>query len=75
MGDLSFGKSFGMLQGGIKHYFMTALHADMTNIGLFSHATWLFPLFKITPLLNHEHLQFWKWLGIQVDERKKVLPY
>ena len=28
MGDLAFGKSFNMLRDGVKHYFMTCLHAD-----------------------------------------------
>ncbi|KAF7846282.1 hypothetical protein BT93_L4670 [Corymbia citriodora subsp. variegata] len=74
MGDLAFGKSFGMLASGTTHYFMKALHADMTNIGLFSHALWLFPLFKITPVLNAEHIKFWRWLGVQVDERKQMKP-
>jgi cytochrome P450 family 628 len=72
MGDLAWGKSFGMLQNGVKHYFMKSLHADMTNVGLFSHLIWLFPLFKATPVINHEHIRFWKWVKAQVDERRKV---
>lgn len=72
MGDLAFGKSFGMLQEGVVHYFMKSLHADMTNIGLFSHMLWLFPLFKATPILNYEHKRFWKWVNAQVDGRRKV---
>lgn len=72
MGDLAWGKSFGMVSGGIKHYFMTCLHADMTNIGLFTHMLWLFPLFKATPIINSEHIKFWNWVKAQVDERRKV---
>lgn len=72
MGDLSFGKSFNMLLDGVKHYFMISLHADMTVIGYLSHLPWLFPFFKITPIVNAEHLKFWKWLGIQVQERRAV---
>jgi cytochrome P450 family 628 len=74
MGDLSFGKSFGMLREGVKHYFMTSLHADMTSIGLFGHLPWLFPFVKMTPGVNAEHLKFWKWLKIQVNDRRKVRP-
>jgi len=74
MGDLAFGKSFGMLEGGVKHYFMSSLHADMTNIGLFSHMLWLFPLFKATPVLNYEHKRFWKFVNAQVEERRKMKP-
>lgn len=72
MGDLSFGKSFGMLQDGVKHYFMKALHADMTSVGYLSHLVWLFPLLKITPGLNSDHLKFWAWCRLQVELRRKV---
>lgn len=72
MGDLAFGKSFGMLRDGVKHYFMKSLHADMTNVGYLGHLMWLFPLLKMAPVLNVEHLKFWEWVGQQVEERKKV---
>lgn len=72
MGDLAWGKSLGMLSDGIKHYFMTSLHADMTSIGLFSHMLWLFPIFKATPILNSENKKFWRWIKAQVDSRKQV---
>lgn len=72
MGDMAWGKSFNMLRDGIKHYFMTSLHADMTSVGLFSHLVWLFPIFKATPILNKESKKFWIWVNNQVDERKKV---
>ncbi|KAK1450111.1 cytochrome P450 [Colletotrichum melonis] len=69
MGDLAFGKSFGMLKEGIKHYFMTSLHQDMQAIGMFSHMLWLFPIFKNTPILNENNKRFWKFVTSQVDER------
>lgn len=72
MGDLAFGKSFGMLEQGVKHYFMISLHEFMKNIGLFSHMLWLLPIFKATPILNSESNKFWQWVNAQVDERKKV---
>ncbi|KAH8649991.1 benzoate 4-monooxygenase cytochrome P450 [Xylariales sp. PMI_506] len=74
MGDLAWGKSFGMLQHGVKHYFMNALHADMTNIGLFGHLIWLFPIVKATPILNSENKKFLNWLGEQVADRRKMKP-
>ncbi|KAF4877796.1 Cytochrome P450 monooxygenase FCK2 [Colletotrichum siamense] len=69
MGDLAFGKTFGMLKEGIKHYFMTSLHTDMQAIGSFSHMLWLFPIFKNTPILNANNKRFWKFVTSQVDER------
>nr|XP_036579748.1 cytochrome p450 [Colletotrichum truncatum]KAF6787428.1 cytochrome p450 [Colletotrichum truncatum] len=74
MGDLAFGKTFGMLKEGIKHYFMTSLHTDMQAIGSFSHMLWLFPIFKNTPILNANNKRFWKFVTSQVDERIKNPP-
>ena len=72
MGDMAWGKSFNMLRDGVKHYFMKALHANMVNIGIFSHMLYLFPVFKATPLLNHEHKKFEAWVENEVETRKKV---
>lgn len=72
MGDLAFGKTFGMLREGVKHYFMTALHGNMQSIGSFSHMLWLFPIFKNTPILNETNNKFWRFVTSQVDERIKV---
>ncbi|KXJ87560.1 benzoate 4-monooxygenase cytochrome P450 [Microdochium bolleyi] len=74
MGDLAWGKSFNMLRDGVKHYFMTTLHADMTSIGIFTHLIWLMPLFKSTPILNANHLKFWGWVNSQVEDRRKMKP-
>ncbi|KAH7014166.1 cytochrome P450 [Microdochium trichocladiopsis] len=70
MGDLAWGKSFGMLRDGIKHYFMKSLHADMTSVGIFTHLVWLFPIFKATPILNATHLEFWGWVNSQMKPEK-----
>lgn len=72
MGDLAWGKSFGMLRDGVKHYFMNSLHASMINVGVLSHLMWFFPLFKALPILNYEYNMFWKWVTAQVEERKEV---
>ncbi|CAK7231404.1 hypothetical protein SBRCBS47491_007919 [Sporothrix bragantina] len=75
MSDLAFGKSFGILQsGGKKHYFTETLHADMGNVGRFSHVPWLFPIFKATPVLNAENKKFWAFVTNLVDERIKNPP-
>ncbi|KAK1585655.1 cytochrome P450 [Colletotrichum navitas] len=74
MGDMAFGKSFGMLKEGIKHHFMTSLHGDMQSIGMFSHMMWLFPIFKNTPILNVNSKRFWNFVRSQVDDRIKNKP-
>jgi hypothetical protein len=72
MGDMAFGKSFNMLRDGVKHQFMTTLHSSMINIGIFSHMLYLFPVFKGTPVLNHEYKKNEAWIKDQVETRKKV---
>lgn len=72
MGDLSFGKSFDMLVDGKDAYILKQLHADMKNVGLFSHLTWLFPFFKRIPVLNTDYLRFWSWVDKRVEERIQV---
>ncbi|KAL2836479.1 cytochrome P450 [Aspergillus pseudoustus] len=72
MGDLAFGASFNMLIDGKDAYILKKLHGDMKSIGLFSHLTWLFPFFKRIPLVNADYLNFWKWVGERVSERRQV---
>lgn len=61
-----------MLKDGIAHYFMTLSHTNMLLVSAFSHLVWMFPLFKETPGLNHEHIKFQKWLATQVATRRQV---
>ncbi|KAM0431326.1 hypothetical protein ACHAPT_005300 [Fusarium lateritium] len=74
MGDLAFGRSFGMLRDGIKHYYMELGDTNMSLIGAFSRLVWLFPLFKAIPGVNHAHIKFQQWLREQVDQRRKNEP-
>ncbi|CAK7234643.1 hypothetical protein SCUCBS95973_009004 [Sporothrix curviconia] len=75
MSDLAFGKSFGLLaSGGKRHYFTETLHADMGNVGRFSHVPWLFPVFKAMPVLNAENKKFWAFVTALVDERIQNPP-
>lgn len=72
MGDLSFGKSFEMLVNEKETYVLTQLHTDMGAIGLFSHLTWVLPLFKRVPGLNADYLKFWAWISGEIETRIKV---
>ncbi|RYO94255.1 hypothetical protein DL766_002235 [Monosporascus sp. MC13-8B] len=74
MGSLSYSESYGMLQRGKKHPFMTTLRGSMKAIGLFSHLDWLFPIAKATPILNREDKAFWRYLKDQTEKRIKVKP-
>ena len=72
MGDLAFGKSFDMLKNGKKNYFLKALHGDVATIGILGHIPWAIPFLALMPIINKDHLAFWKFLKMQLAERKKV---
>ncbi|RYP03734.1 hypothetical protein DL765_010404 [Monosporascus sp. GIB2] len=74
MGSLSYSESYGMLQRGKKHPFMTTLHGSMKAVTLFSHLDWLFPIAKATPILNREDKAFWGYVEDQTEKRIKVKP-
>ncbi|KAL4901938.1 hypothetical protein BDW74DRAFT_169892 [Aspergillus multicolor] len=73
-GRYGLGKSFGMLVNGEDTYFLTALHADMTSVGLFGRMQWLFPFFKSIPGLNAQYMRFWEFLNAQVESRMQNEP-
>jgi hypothetical protein len=72
MGDLGFGKSFDMLTTGVKHFFLSSMHANMRLFTVFGHLCWLLPFFKKIPGLNFEFLRFQKWVIKQVHLRMEV---
>ncbi|KAK1148117.1 hypothetical protein N8T08_010756 [Aspergillus melleus] len=74
MGDLSFGKSFGMLLNSGDTFFLNALHATMKSIGLLGHLVWLFPFFVSTPGLNRENVRFWDRVDAKVKDRMDNEP-
>ncbi|KAM0541239.1 hypothetical protein ACHAPJ_013327 [Fusarium lateritium] len=74
MGDLAFGKSFDMLRGGVKHYFMISLHESMKMVGYVAHMTWIFPFLKMIPAVDAETKKFWAWCESQVQQRSKSKP-
>ncbi|KAI9036030.1 cytochrome P450 [Aspergillus affinis] len=74
MGDLSFGKSFGMLLNSGDTFFLNSLHATMKSVGLLGHLVWLFPFFVSTPILNRENLRFWAGVDAKVKDRMDNEP-
>ncbi|KAF5254107.1 hypothetical protein FANTH_989 [Fusarium anthophilum] len=75
MGDLAFGKSFNMLNDGVKHYYMELTQMSTLWGSPIGRASWLYLLVKDIPILNHQIVQFLKWLRKHVDQRKKNEPH
>ncbi|KAJ1327028.1 cytochrome P450 family 628 [Microdochium nivale] len=74
MGDLAFGRSFGMLKEGTVHPFMKLTRSHMLMAGSLSHLVWILPLLKKIPLLNRENIKFREWLRQQVIWRQQNTP-
>jgi hypothetical protein len=72
MGDLAFGKSFNMLNDGVKHYYMELTQMSTLWGSPIGRASWLYLLVKDIPILNRQIVQFLKWLRKHVDQRIKV---
>lgn len=75
MGNLAFGKTFDMIRDGKESYFLQTIRTDMGVIGYLKHQPWLFPLFAKTPLVNANHLAFWKWIEDRMTERINVVTF
>ncbi|KAF5027079.1 hypothetical protein F66182_791 [Fusarium sp. NRRL 66182] len=74
MSDLSFGKSFNMLDSGIEHEFLKLSHDSETLLGYFRRLIWLFPIFKATPVLSNAFRTFQGYIKDQVETRRKNKP-
>ncbi|KAF7556322.1 hypothetical protein G7Z17_g1549 [Cylindrodendrum hubeiense] len=74
MGDLAFGKSFNMLNGGVAHHYMKLMHTMTvfgTSLGRFP---WAFLLTQYIPFVNMAYKKFIKWLKLRVKARIELEP-
>ncbi|KAJ4049002.1 hypothetical protein NW753_008000 [Fusarium oxysporum] len=74
MGDLAFGKSFNMLNDGVRHYYMDLTQASTLWGTQIARSSWLYLLIKSIPILNYQIANFLKWLRTHVDQRAKNEP-
>ncbi|KAI7772214.1 hypothetical protein LZL87_014124 [Fusarium oxysporum] len=74
MGDLAFGKSFNMLNDGVKHYYMELTQMSTLWGSQIGRTSWLYLLIKDIPILNYQIANFLKWLRKHVDQRTKNEP-
>ncbi|CAF3494344.1 unnamed protein product [Fusarium graminearum] len=74
VGDLAFGTSFNYLVNGVKDKFLRDSHDSQVLMGYFRQCTWLFEVFKETPLLNNSWLSFQSWLKQKVEARRQNKP-
>ncbi|KAJ6446846.1 4-coumarate-CoA ligase [Purpureocillium lavendulum] len=71
MGDIGFGRGFGMLRDGKANYLVSSSRNFMVLVRLFSHLVWLFPLYKLLPVVNTDVKRFEGWLVTHVQQRRE----
>ena len=72
MGDLSFGKQFGMLKSEEQHFAIAILRRGMMGLGLFTATPWLFVILITTPGIMHWWNRMINWSIDEVNHRIKV---
>lgn len=72
MGDLAFGKSFGMLRSGKTHFAMDLLQKAMLPLGILGPISWAIPVMATAPIIGAEFRRFFLWCANQVEERRKM---
>lgn len=72
MGDLAFGKGFGMLESGERHYVMKMLHEGQKPLAFLGPVPWLTRILTKVPGPMEKRERFKKWCKSQVIQRKEV---
>ena len=72
MGDLPFGKSFGMLRTGTTHFILNMLHDAGKVVGALGPVPWMILIIASIQLVANKREQFLAWCGKEVEQRKKV---
>ncbi|POS72648.1 benzoate 4-monooxygenase cytochrome P450 [Diaporthe helianthi] len=75
MGDLAFGKGFGMLKDHVDHSFLKIVHTNMDVVGIFFRLQWLFTMLRSIPILNSGTIEFRKLVRSLVNNRVKTEPH
>jgi hypothetical protein len=72
MGDVGFGKSFGMLDKGEKVEVLKKLEDGQKGLGVFGVVPWLFMILTKIPSIRQEHDVFVEWCSRQILDRAEV---
>ncbi|KAK2027334.1 benzoate 4-monooxygenase cytochrome P450 [Colletotrichum zoysiae] len=74
MGEFSFGHGFRMLEDGVAHFYVDALHEETKAVGRFTHAMWALPLYRKMGIFNAGVRKFKIWITEQVQQRIQNKP-
>lgn len=72
MGEITFKKDFRQLEEGAEHYAITAMHAQLEQVGVLGAVPWLLHLLVRIPGLAGPYAIFNKYCISQIEQRKAV---
>lgn len=72
MGELSFGKSFQMVENDKTHFILPQMEEMKPVSGALTCVPWLFILVQSLPLVSAKRREWMEWCASQVSERKQV---
>jgi hypothetical protein len=72
MGDLAFGRSFGMLESGELHEALRIMHEGQKLLGYVTPLPWIVPILKMIPRAAAGEKRFRAWRKEQIEKRQKV---
>jgi hypothetical protein len=72
MGDLTFGKSFDLLESGKQHFAIKMMHDGQSLLGVLGPIPWALPILKRVPGAVDNFLRWVKWSEQRVKDRMEV---
>lgn len=75
MGQVGFGKPWGMLETGNLHEAIDQLHGAWVSVGVLGHVPWLLRLATEIPGADAVLQGFMDWCWAQLAEKQKVAPF
>lgn len=72
MGDVGFGRGFGMLESGQKIDILKLLEDGMRGLGVGGSVPWLFLLLRRVPVIKRDYERFLNWCEDQMWQREQV---
>lgn len=72
MGEIAFSRDFKQLDDAAEHFAITAMHAQMEDIGLLGAVPWLMHLLACVPGLDGPYEIFKRYTVEQIERRRAV---
>jgi len=70
MGDIAFSQDFCQMENATEHYAISAIHAQMEQLGLFGAVPWLVHLLTCIPGLNGPYEKYAQYCSEKISERR-----